>query len=97
MSEDATTPSNAKLDEIIKGATTSAEMTELLRQYNLEQSARGAQAPPPSVTPTQPDDLSWNYEVLYLGGNDRVEISAHSAADLQRKKLAIYQAYGIKK
>ena len=97
MSDDATTPSNAKLDEIILGATGNAsEMIERLRLYNLEQSARGAQAPPPSVTPQsrsqEPQRLT-AFRVIYPHDQSRFELVGIDEADLDRQEAQIRAMY----
>jgi hypothetical protein len=96
MSEDATSVSNAKLDEIIKGSQTPGEMQELLRQYNLEQSARGAQAPPPSVMPQsrsqEPQRLT-AFRVIYPHDQSRFELVGIDEADLDRQEAQIRAMY----
>jgi hypothetical protein len=101
MSQDATTPSNARLDEIIlKSSGNAGEMHELLRQYNLEQSARGAQAPPPSVMPQpqsqEPQRLT-AFRVIYPHDQSRFELVGIDEADLDRQEAQIRAMYAKRK
>ena len=93
MSEDATTPSNKTLDDIIKGAVTSGDMVERLRQYNLD-IASGAAAAPPAPQPAASAPARMNaFRVVYPYGQSRFEILGVDEADLDRQEAAIRKIY----
>lgn len=94
-------PSNPQIDEILAKAKTGSELVELLHQYNIDlaNKAWGGEAvlQPPSA-PAQPQPSYGGtdqfFEVLYPRGNDRLEISAATQQEFDRKKAAILAAYG---
>jgi hypothetical protein len=95
MSTDATTPSNATLDDIINNAKNSSDMVESLRAYNIAVASKELTPQPAArAASTEPSGKTNQFfEVLYPSGSDRIEISAATDAEFQRKKAAVLAAY----
>jgi hypothetical protein len=95
MSADATTPSNKTLDEIILGAGNTGEMTERLRQYNLDIVSGVVSTPPPSqpaAAPAAPVRMN-AFRVIYPFGNSRFELIGVDEKDLDAQEAAIRKIY----
>jgi hypothetical protein len=101
MANDPCPPSNKKLGEIIGAAKTSGELTELLRQYNIDQVNAGWAVPPDKVDlPVNASESSEPvranvsaYRVIYPHGNSRFELFGADEADLDRQEKQIRAMY----
>lgn len=101
MANDPCPPSNKKLGEIIGAAKTSGELSELLRQYNIEQANAGWAVPPNKVdmpvaaaAPSEPVRANASaYRVIYPHGNSRFELFGVDEADLDKQEKQIRSMY----
>lgn len=105
MSQDFTKP-NAQLEAQIAAATTKEELDAVLLRYQelngmptrFDRVALPSRSGDSSSQPSAPIESSGGtpqyFEVLYPHGNDRIEISAATQEEFDRRKAAVLAAYG---
>ena len=110
MSNDACMKSNSRLDAIANSATSHEELKEQMKIELERTGVvardpgdplngrllRRAEMEVPATTVAEPANQgpTTHYRVIYPFQNDRIELTAHSEAELDQKEARIRAAYG---